>query len=188
MKRLVAFALLIPLAAVVSGAVSGQEEEKQKRIKKGSPEDYKKLAKLGSYTGKLSGVGARSVTFRVDDSEYQAKLQWAQGLPSAAQKKVEISKLEAKYAGVKWALGKEFELPFAEKFALRKLNLPFEYDDKGNPKKYSAADLAKLKGGNLPGYIAKVEDFAPGAMATATFGPATKEGKPTVRILLVDNK
>ena len=49
MKRLVAVALLVPLAAALSGVVSGQEEGK--RIKKASPDDYKKLAKLGSYTG-----------------------------------------------------------------------------------------------------------------------------------------
>jgi hypothetical protein len=187
MKTLWAFVCVLPLVAALS--ISAQDEEKEQRIRKFSPEDYKKLAKLTSYTGKVTGVGAKTVTFRVDDSDYQNKLKWAQGLPSAAQQKTELSKIEAQYAAVKFALGKEFELEFAPKASLRKVRVPFEYDDKGNPKKYSAADLAKLKGaGNLPGYIAKAEDFTPGSMATATFGPRSKDGKPTVTMLIVDNK
>jgi hypothetical protein len=184
MKKLVAVAVC--LAAVWSSVHIGQEEEK--RYRKAGPDDYKKLAKLGSYTGKLAGVGAKSVTFRIDDTDYQARLKWAQGLPAAQQKQA-LSQVETQYAQVKWALGKEFEIEFADKIALRKLHLPFEYDDKGNPKKYTAADLAKLKGtGGHPGYVAKPEDFTPGALATATFSRATKEGRPTVAVLIVDNK
>jgi hypothetical protein len=187
MVRLVAAALLmLPLTHLSVGAIAQDEAE---RIKKASPDDYKKFAKLGTYTGKISGVGAKSVTFRIDDTEYQAKRKLAQALPNAAQQKAAINLLEAQFANVKWALGKEFELEFAAKVVLRKLNLPFEYDDKGNPKKYTPAEMAKLKGpGNLPGYVAKIEDFTPGASATAIFGRATKDGKPTVATLTVDNK
>jgi len=44
------------------------------------------------------------------------------------------------------------------------LNPPFEYDDKGNVKKYTKEELDKLKGKdkNLVGYEAKAEDLQAG--------------------------
>jgi hypothetical protein len=187
MSRLVAIALCLPLPIILSGATLGQEAAKP--VKKASVDDHKKLAKLGSYTGKLAGIGPKSVTFHFDDTEYLKKLKVAQALPNAAQQKAAVNQVEAQFANVKWALGKDFEFEFADRVALRKQNLPFEYDDKGNPKKYTSGEMAKLKGiGGLPGYVAKHEDFTPGAMTTATFGRSFKDGKPTVSMLMVDNK
>jgi len=187
MLRLIAAVLLLLPPTLLSVGALGQEEPEP--IKKATPDDYKKFARLASYTGKLSGVGPKSVTFRIDDTDYLAKRKLAQALPNAVQQKAALNLIEAQFANMKWALGKEFEFEFAAKVTLRKQNLAFEYDDKGNPKKYTAAEMAKLKGpGNLPGYVAKIEDFAPGAVATAIFGRTTKDGKPTVTNLTVDNK
>jgi len=186
MTRLVAIALFLPLPVILAGATSGQEHLKP--AKKASVDDHKKLARLGPYTGKLAGIGPKSVTFHFDDSEYLKKLKVAQALPNA-QQKAAIVQVEAQFANVKWALGKDFEFEFADRVALRKHNLAVEYDDKGNPKKYTSGEMAKLKGiGGLPGYVAKQEDFTPGAMTTATFGRSFKDGKPTVAMLMVDNK
>ena len=186
MKVVKAIAFNVFALSLAAGIAAAQDEEKPS--KKASPKDYQNIARLGSYTGTLSGVGPKTVSFRIDDKEYQAKLKWAKERPNPAAQRVEIAKVEAAYAHVKTLLGKEFEFEFAEKVDLRKLNLPFEYDDKGNPKVYSATEKAKLKGNaSLPGYVARPEDFTPGAMAVATFGKVVN-GKPTVSRLVVDNK
>ncbi len=184
MKKVFVFAVHLFVVAAIGGVVLAQDEEKPS--KKATSKDYEKFAKLGpTYTGKLSGVGPKSVSFRIDDSQYQEKVKWAakQPNPTVANKKV-----EADFANVKWALGKDFEFEFSEKVELRKLKLPFEYDDKGFPKKYTPAEQAKLKGNpSLPGYVAKSEDFTPGKTATATFGKLVN-GRPTVTLLIVDDR
>jgi hypothetical protein len=66
---------------------------------------------------------------------------------------------------VKIASGfKEFDVEAIDNVVVRRLNLPFEYDDKGNVKKYTKDELDKLKGKDksLPGYEAKYEDLQAG--------------------------
>ncbi|MBI1832980.1 MAG: hypothetical protein HYR84_16190 [Planctomycetes bacterium] len=59
---------------------------------------------------------------------------------------------------------KDFDLEVEEKVVYRKLILPFEYDDTGNPKTYTDKEKAELRGDDKtkPGYKAKLEEFAPG--------------------------
>jgi len=59
---------------------------------------------------------------------------------------------------------KEFNMETVDNFVVRRLNPPFEYDDKGNVKKYTKEELDKLKGKdkNLVGYEAKAEDLQAG--------------------------
>ncbi len=186
MRNLLVVALNLSVLGLVVGLAVGQDEGKPS--KKASPKDYENIARKGSYTGKLSGVGPKTVSFRVDDADYQAKLKWARERPTPAAQKVEIAKVEAAFASVKAVLGREFEFEFAEKVELRKADLPFEFGDNGRPKTYTAAQLTKLKGNpGLPGFVAQTEDFTPGATAVATFGKVVN-GKPTVVRLILDNR
>jgi hypothetical protein len=59
---------------------------------------------------------------------------------------------------------KEFDLQAADEMVVRRLQPPFEFDDKGKVKKYTSAELAALKGKDrsLPGYAARSEDLQPG--------------------------
>ncbi len=77
---------------------------------------------------------------------------------------------------------KNFELEIEDKAGLRKMYLPFEYDDVGNIKKYSDKEIAELKGKDksLPGYTARMDEVSPGAQVRLTLTPvkaAKKEAK-----------
>jgi hypothetical protein len=58
---------------------------------------------------------------------------------------------------------KEFELQAQDNVKVRRLNLPTEYDDKGNIKEYTAEEKKALRGNDpkLPGYTATWEDVSP---------------------------
>ena len=76
---------------------------------------------------------------------------------------------------------KVVEFHTGEQMAVRTLLLPLEYDDKGQPKKYSPEDVKKLKGPDpkMPGYEAKLEDLKTGTNVLITLGPteASSTGK-----------
>src|SRR5262249_43642769 len=59
---------------------------------------------------------------------------------------------------------KEFTMETIDNFLVRRLNPPFEYDDKGNIKQFTKEELEKMKGKdkNLVGYEAKPEDLQAG--------------------------
>lgn len=59
---------------------------------------------------------------------------------------------------------KEFDLDVADKLIVRRLNPPFEYDDRGEVKTYTREELAKMRGTDtrLPGYAATISDLMPG--------------------------
>jgi hypothetical protein len=59
---------------------------------------------------------------------------------------------------------KEFTMETIDNFLVRRLNPPFEYDDKGNVKQFTKEELEKMKGKdkNLVGYEAKAEDLQAG--------------------------
>jgi len=63
---------------------------------------------------------------------------------------------------------KTFELEMEENVSARKMFLGTEYDDQGNIKTYTKAELDKLRGtdSSKPGYKAKLEDVQPGQEVT----------------------
>src|SRR5262249_19749027 len=58
----------------------------------------------------------------------------------------------------------DYELDQTGDMVVRLLNPPVQYDDKGFPKKYTAAELKELKGDNpkLPGYQGDTSDLKTG--------------------------
>lgn len=63
---------------------------------------------------------------------------------------------------------KDYDLEFVDNVSVRKMYLGTEYDDMGNVKQYTKAQLADLKGkdSSRPGYNAKFEDLTPGQEVT----------------------
>jgi len=90
---------------------------------------------------------------------------------------------------------KEFDLTSRDKVIVRLLELPAEYDDKGNLKKYSAAELKELKGKNpdLPGYTADFSKLQVGQTVRVTLAKpkpakdkeATDDKKPQVSMIVI---
>jgi hypothetical protein len=74
--------------------------------------------------------------------------------------------------------GRSYEFVLRDDVIVRRMNLPFQYDDKGNVKQYTEKELAKLRGTNpkLPGFEAKIEELEPGSMVKLYIQPP-KEGK-----------
>lgn len=60
----------------------------------------------------------------------------------------------------------DFDLPLRPETVFRKLQLPLEYDERGNIKEYSAAEKLKLKGPNssVPGYSATLDEMVAGTV------------------------
>lgn len=81
----------------------------------------------------------------------------------------------------------EFETPVSEKAVTRRETLPVEYDDKGNLKKFSAEELAKMKGPDktAPGYMARFEDLTAGTPVRIYFGKDGAETKPVVTKIVI---
>lgn len=97
------------------------------------------------------------------------------------------------YNGKSW---QPVELPVADDLKVRTLVLPPAFDDKGNPKKYTAKELAELKGPdkNLPGYAASEGDLKRDQVVKVQLvkkpgRPKTKEEaqdyKPKVGLILI---
>jgi hypothetical protein len=79
--------------------------------------------------------------------------------------------------GYKWAIAKQdVEFQTTEEVKVRTLNLPEQFDDKGNVKKYTKEELAELKGKdkNLPGYESSVEKLESGQKMRVTLVPHKK--------------
>lgn len=74
---------------------------------------------------------------------------------------------------------KDYELEFSEKFEIRKLFLPKEFDDTGNLKQYSDKEKAELRGDDKskPGYSAKLEEATAGTEAKLYLTPPKKRDK-----------
>jgi hypothetical protein len=62
---------------------------------------------------------------------------------------------------------KEYELELQDKVVFRKMFLPFEFDDAGNPKQYTEKEKTELRGTDKtkPGYKAAADEATPGTEA-----------------------
>ncbi len=89
------------------------------------------------------------------------------GILKTSPNKDRFFDLEIPVAGGKKVLV-EFQL--TEKAKVRTTLLPDAFDDKGNPKKYTAKELAELKGKDktLPGYESAVENLRAGQTVQLT--------------------
>jgi hypothetical protein len=90
---------------------------------------------------------------------------------------------------------KDFDLPIEDNAVYRKLNLPFEYDDTGNVKKYTDKEKADLRGSDKskPGYTAKFEELQAGQDLELFLTPPVKNdaaavdmaARPTIHMIVI---
>jgi hypothetical protein len=74
---------------------------------------------------------------------------------------------------------KEYDLETKEKVVVRKMFLPFEYDDEGKVKTYTEKEKTALRGDDKskPGYESKLEEIAKGMQAKLSLTPPPKKKK-----------
>lgn len=86
----------------------------------------------------------------------------------------------------------DYDIATDDKTHIRFVEPPVAFDDKGNPKKYTAAELKELKGtdARLLGYKGEFEQLRPGHVVKVTLGKraATKAGKDLDKDPVADDK
>jgi hypothetical protein len=90
---------------------------------------------------------------------------------------------------------KDYDFILREDVVLRKLFVGEQFDDMGNIKQYTPAELTKLRGkdSSKPGYAAKFEDLQPGQEVTlflstpakSADGEASSADRPSVRMVIL---
>jgi hypothetical protein len=123
--------------------------------------------RLAEVAGEMEQLQAQAITAQVRAMANMERVQLQtavnQGRAVATAQKRALQKPPNRLAGV---TTKQFELYTAANVVIRRLNPPFEYDDKGYPRKFSKDELAALRGRNasVPGYAARYEDLEAGQM------------------------
>lgn len=182
MRSILAIGILCVVTWFVAESVG--QETPTTPSRKATDDDYKKLIGQTKFNGKVAGIGPKSISVALDDTAYQMAKRKADYLKEP-QKTAYLKQLTAQM--LKSGQGKEYEFEFTEKFALRKTNVLFEYDERGVPKKLDSAEIARLKGKEgHPGYMAKPEEISPGMPVTVTLTRG-KGGKPLASVVLVNN-
>jgi hypothetical protein len=167
----------------VTGWLLAQEGPPSVPTLKATPEEMKRLASTSTLKGLVGGISGNSISVILpDESKY--KIAWARWnrLPPNLKE-------EAKKELDKIPRGKEYEIELAENCSLRKANAvtKLEFDDKGQPKVYTAAEKAKMKGTG-PGWTAVPDDFAPGSVVTVTLARSKADSnKPVATMVFVNN-
>jgi hypothetical protein len=174
--------LVMALAVGLQGQAADRKDAgKKDRTTEASSRDYAALAQQQQVVGHVVMVSGtdRSLTIRVEyptleaaggnagrNVPLQVLLRQQQQIlhrrnPVQAMQQMQLLLAQAQLQGLRGGNGvrivkthKEFELEATENAPVRILNLPVEYDEKGKQKKYTAAELRKMKGNNsrLPGY------------------------------------
>jgi hypothetical protein len=189
--------------------------------------DYQALADAHSAIGKLVSVGGTDKTLglRIDyqmlqpnpnagksnNNSVQHLLQKQQQVlrtrnpfqRAVRMQQLEVQLLKEQTQAVNNAFKvvrdhKEFDLATTPEVAVRYLEPPVLYDDKGNLKKYTAAELKEMKGKNpdLPGYTAEFDKLQAGQTVRVTLAKpkankekdkeaAADDTKPQVSMVVV---
>ena len=179
MRMLVSRAALIVLPSLfVTGLLLAQDVP---TTSKATPEEMKRLAGSAKIEGRVGGLAGSSITVIIpDERQYRAAMNRINGLRGQAREDAmkQINMISR---------GKEYEIELSEKCSLRKSTLPFEFDDKGFKKTYTALEMQKLKGTG-PGYTASPDDIAPGLGVTVNLTRDKKDSnKPLATMIFVNN-
>ena len=206
--------LLLALAAIAA------DKKKDPAPKGANPADYQALADAHAVTGKLLSVGCsvKSLSLRVYYQVLQPNPNAGMGRANGMQhllreqqqimrtrnpwlraqklQRFEIDVINQQNRAINQTFKvvgehKEFDLQATPDAVVRYLELPTQYDDKGNPIKYTAAELKELKGKNpdLPGYTADFDKLAPGQTVRVTLAkPKADKDKPKDKDAADDKK
>jgi hypothetical protein len=190
--RSLGFVLLV--AAAASFAVAQEKKDPDKDRK-----DGEKLVKVGDCTGTITGLGENKniklkVTFRYLEPNPSA-FQNQQNLvrrqfeilrnTNPAERQQQLAQLAQDVAQNQRNLyhpkevHRNLELQPTDNVRVRSMQPPLAYDDKGNPRKYTARELQDLKGEhNLPGYMSEWGQLRAGQIATVTVYARKKDTAP----------
>jgi len=187
MKRRFPLASLLTALLLASPALAA-DKKKDAAIKDANSGDYQALAAAHTVTGKLLSVNSsdQTIRLRIDYPVLQPNPKAAKDNANAVRhllheqeailrirdpllQALKMQQLEAQILNQQTQAvsnafkvvneHKEFDLASTADVSVRYREPPVQYDDKGNVKKYTTAELKGLKGKNphLPGYTA---DFA----------------------------
>jgi len=191
MSRAIRWSSLLAGLLLLATPLHAQDKNKNKPNGKGvnaTPQEYQQVIAAGQITGKVAEIDHAkrliTVVVEVQSVQPQEGNQAAQNPARQQQLARQIyqrpsqnpiqqaRKLQQQAAqalrpggGVKLQMvKKEFEFQADEKARVRLMSLPQEFDDRGKPKSYTAAELRELKGSNtsLPGYQSSFENLSPG--------------------------
>jgi len=188
--------------------------------------DYQALADVHTVVGKLLTVGGtdKTLSLRVDYQVLQPNPNGIRAnnnnlnhllrqqrqvlrtrnpfLRAAKMQQLEVQVLRTQAQAVNNAFKvvrdhKEFDLTTTAEVAVRYLEPPAAFDDKGNPKKYTAAELKEMKGKNpdVPGYAADFDKLQAGQTVRVTLAKpkankekdkdAADDKKPQVSMVVI---
>jgi hypothetical protein len=192
---------LATLLVLLAGAAVAADAKKDADKDDKKPE-ADKLVNLGQIAGVLTSTGGSETEFTIRVTLYtiepntQAQADWAKKQQDLVKRQVDIMKnrdpvqrqqqlvqlirdaqdVPQNLFTVKEAHQDVHAVP-ADDIKVRLLQPPEAFDDKGNPKKYTAQELKELKGpDNLPGYTGTLDDVKANQLVLVTL--ARKVGKP----------
>jgi hypothetical protein len=166
---------------------------------KATQAEYDQIAQAGQFTGKVVSIGGsdQSITVRIDTPTLGAAgnvsarerdiLRQQEEIlrsRSPAERARHMERLLQSASGngnlKVTTVSKDFDLDALEDVKVRIAQPPQQYDDKGNPKKYTSQELKDLKGPDtkLPGYTSEFGDLKIGQTVTVyltTKKPETKK-------------
>lgn len=181
------------LACLMLGSVAAQPPRGKSEGKTPSEQDAKALAHLNRVAGTIVSTSPtdRSFKLRIEYQTVQPRPgartptnlrvhpvnpRASNALQQMIRQQQELARLEARqlqalansYKVVNEHM--DFEMVLTPKGNVRYQKIPFEYDDKGFPRKYTTKELEQMKGNdpNLPGYAADFEKLKPGDSVRVT--------------------
>ncbi len=169
MRRQLIGVLLLVAAFVLVPAVESLAQGKKKDgewDKKSGGIDSATLSPQ-DYTGKLVSVPGTDRLFVVEIESKNVVVTGISGGGLRTPPRAKTKSVSSKH---------QVEFQLAEKAKIRSMLLPEQFDDKGNLKKYSNAELARLKGKDprQPGYEASLDQLQAGQTVLVTLAPAPK--------------
>lgn len=174
----------------VKDAPKEKDVAKDKDPDKPAPVAY---VKVGSVQGQIAGIGESGRTIRLkvpalNPTEAQALMRAQQQLATARtpQQAAQYQQQIAQHQARLYSSTQEVSITAVDEAQVRLANPPTEFDDKGQPKKHSKEELAKLKGDpKLPGFKGDFSDLTAGQLVQVTLvrrkdAPAPRPVNPRV--------
>lgn len=165
---------------LISFSVSGQDAKKDK---KGLPTNRFDIAKL------QTNMVMAKVVAEATEKSIIVQIPFNKDAKTPQGQIRQVADVNALRLITEW---KELEVPINEKTKFRFKDPVEAFDDKGNIKKYTAAELANLKGPDtkLPGYLATAENIIQGHLVQINLVRSTNkdEKKPFAIMIMVLGK
>jgi hypothetical protein len=174
------------MAALVLALPGTAAAQKQGHATQATDQDYAALLQIKEMTGRLIAVGgsSKTLTIQIDVPSVQpggnnsphvamphVGSKGRNPQQQAQQLQRLITQIQRQQARTRTTMNhKDFELQTAADVKVRWQQPPTDYDDKGNPKKYTAKELQELKGNDpsLPGYKGEFDNLKAGQTVKVT--------------------